>query len=470
MRVMLVSHRFLPDDAGGVEQYTRSLATELVQRGDSVSIVARRSEHGRQEIRMIRERLPDGSPLYRMLAGGFNPEQFLDGQQQLDRLFAMAVMEAAPEIVHINHLMGFSPRLIRIAHRLGAAVVVSLHDFYFACPRVHLQKPAGELCQGPDMGRECVKSCFAGFRDRLQWGFRAMYFERALRMAERVIAYSQYVASYFQRMRGEASPISVIENGILQECGPLQETISAVEETQAAAAPGRTLTVAYCGTVVSHKGPHLILDALRIAALDRVRVLVIGQSPHEGYRARLFRKAAGVPGLKLQMYGRFSRRELPLLLRGVDCVVVPSVVPEAGPIVPREALGAGVPVVASRLGALPELIIEGENGFTFDPARPAELAAILRRLALDPELLPRLRAGARRSPVVTVAGHAERVRAVYDSAIEDFMNRTGDEPGAHEFDLLHEALLERERGHTPAPSLNAKDGALCVAACKTGVH
>jgi len=465
---MLVSHRFLPDDAGGVEQYTRSLATELVRRGDSVSIVARRSEHGRREIGMIRERLPDGSPLYRMLAGGFNPELFLDGQPQLERLFAMAVLEAAPEIVHINHLLGFSPRLIPIAHRLGAAVVLSLHDFYFACPRVHLQKPAGELCQGPDMGRECVKSCFAGFGDRAQWGFRAMYFERALRMAERVIAYSQYVASYFQRMRGEAPPISVIENGILQESGPFEETLSAAEETQTAAAPGRTFTVAYCGTVVPHKGPHLILDALRIAALDRVRVLVIGQSPDQAYRARLFRKAADVPGLKLQMYGKFSRQELPLLLRGVDCVVVPSLVPEAGPIVPREALGAGIPVVASRLGALPELIIDGENGLTFDPTHPAELAAILRRLASDPELLTRLRAGARRSAVVTTAGHAERVRAVYDSAVEEFRNRTLDRPGSLEFDLLHDALLERERGPTPPSNPKSKDAASRLAACKIG--
>jgi len=436
MKVMLVSHRFLPDDAGGVEQYTGSLAAELARTGDSVVIVARRSERGRKSIGMVRERMPDGTPVYRILAGDFNPELFLDGHEEIERIFAAAVLETRPEIVHLNHLVGFTPRLVRIAHRLGAAVVVSLHDFYFACPRVHLQKPRGELCHGPDLGRECVKSCFPGFGDRLHWGFRQMYFARALRMAEQTIAYSRYVAAYFEEMRRPAAPIAIIENGVLPKADACARIAPRV------AGP---LTLAYCGTVVPHKGPHLIVDALRIAAIGQVRLRIIGQSLDESYRARLLRTAASVPGLTLQMYGRFARHDLPLLLGDVDCVVVPSAVPEAGPIAPREALAAGIPVIASRLGALPELIAEGENGFTFDPGNTAELASVLRKLAADPALLARLQAGAVQSRVVTVAKHVAQVRQVYDAAIADFARRGRDGDDLAELELLHEALVERER-------------------------
>ena len=431
MRVMLVTHRFLPDEAGGVEQYTQSLGAELARGGDLVTITTRRFEHGLNQARTLRERLPDGTLLFRLLAGKYHPERFLEGQREIERLFAAAVLEAAPEVVHINHLMGFSPGLIQIAHRLGAAVVVSLHDFYFACPRVHLQKTSGELCTGPDRGRECADSCFSG-SDRFFWGLRSMLFERALNIAERVIAYSRHVAAYFsQRVPG--LPIEVIENGVLLKC----------VRRETAATHDAPLTLAYCGTIAPHKGPHIILEALRLARLESVRLLLIGQTHDTGYRDRLRRDAATIPGLQLQWYGRFSRRELPLLLAEVDCVIVPSVVPEAGPMVPREALAAGVPVVASRLGALPELIIEGESGLIFDPEKPAELAAILHRMCREPELLPRLRDGARRSPVVTVADHAARVRAVYHEAIRNFAYRPHEDARAAEFDFLQEALLDR---------------------------
>ena len=94
-----------------------------------------------------------------------------------------------------------------------------------------------------------------------------------------------------------------------------------------------------------------------------------GHAPDEPhvrrYVAGLRRQAADVPGLRLEVHGTYEPHELPGLLADTDCVIVPSLVPETGGLVPREALALGVPVLVSRLGALPELVTEGENGFTF---------------------------------------------------------------------------------------------------------
>ena len=440
MRVMLVAHRFPPDDLGGVEQYTQTLATELAGLGDSVSVVARRSDQVIRQPRMIKEQIPGGITLYRLLAGGYRPERFLDGQPELTRWFTMAAIESAPEVVHVNHLAGLSPQIMRVAHRLGAAVVVSLHDFHFACPRAHLQRPTGELCQGPAFGSNCAATCFAmdGDGDRHYWGLRTMYFQRALQASQRVIAYSQYVASYFQPMC--AVPIRVIENGVLPNCVLARDIDSDVR-------PNRGLKLAYCGTVAPHKGPHLILAALRLANLEGVCLRIIGNIPDPTYGARIRETAAHIPGLKIQTFGKFSRNELPLLLRDVDCVIVPSLVPEAGPIVPREAMACGIPVLASRLGALPELITEGENGFTFDPRRPEELAALLCRLAREEGVLSRLRAGARHSRVVTSTEHTKLVREVYEQAIAAIPSGIKDPVHGDELQFIYDALLERERQH-----------------------
>jgi glycosyltransferase involved in cell wall biosynthesis len=153
--------------------------------------------------------------------------------------------------------------------------------------------------------------------------------------------------------------------------------------------------------------------------------------------------------LRLRVYGAYQQPELPCLLRDVDCVIVPSLVPEAGPVAPWEALALGLPVLAARLGALPEIVTEGENGFAFDPTRPAELAAILNRLWWDEGLLNRLRQGARATRVGTVAEHAEAIRAVYREAVAE-RKRQGPAPDGDvaEIRFLHEALLDLGVGGT----------------------
>jgi glycosyltransferase involved in cell wall biosynthesis len=457
MRVMLVSHRFPPDDFGGVESYTQRLAADLVRAGDTVSVVTRRWGGGPPVPVTVRERLTDGSSLHRFLGGGPRPDclrlgNFLLYHEQLEHLFTAALLEEAPDVVHFNHLADLSPRFIEVARRLGVPVVLSLHDFYFACPRVHLQKPSGELCDGPDGGRECAHTCFADQGDPAarRWGLRCAYFLRWLLMAQRVVCYSRYVASYFERYGADPARLRVVANGVSFDPSDRPAPPAATPRERG------TLKLAYCGTVEPHKGPHVLLDALRVAALGAVDLVLIGQCSNRGYVRRLREQAVPIAGLKLRFYGAYRRTDLPCLLNDVDCVVVPSLVPEAGPIVPREALALGVPVLASRLGALPEVVADGENGLLFDPSRPGELAALLQRLARDDDLVRRLREGARRTRGGTAPEHAQRMRAIYHEAADELI-RGGSARSADvaEVQFLHAALLEAGAGGAPPQVLAA---------------
>src|SRR5262245_20454727 len=146
MRVLLVAHRYPPDSFAGVEIYTHRLAAELVRAGDTVSVVARRWGPNPQVPMPARVKQSDGTTLHRFDGGLVDIERFLDHHARLEQFFKAAVVESAPDVVHFNHLLGLSPRFIEIAHRLRAAIVVSLHDFYFSCPLGHLQKNSGALC------------------------------------------------------------------------------------------------------------------------------------------------------------------------------------------------------------------------------------------------------------------------------------------------------------------------------------
>ena len=437
MRVLIAAHHLPPDGSAGVERVAESLGQGLLELGESVTFVTRRvGENGVP--RRARERLPNGALHFR-LSGGVRPfEAFLAHHESLEREFIAVLVETDPDVLHVQHLFGLSPRFIEIAQSLSVPVVVSLHDYYFACPLIVLRKRSGEICDGPDGGLECARTCFAGDGEEgvLRWGLRASYFRSLLQLPNRFIAPSRYMASYFERYAVHRRRMRVVENAIAVP-GPRPEA-----ETHPAPSERGSLRLAYLGTVAEHKGVHIVLEALRHACLSEASFLVAGEVPDRGYGRRLKEEAASVPGLELRMHGRYDLEDVPNLLAETDCVVIPSQWPETFAIVAREAFVCGVPVVAARIGGLPEAIREGENGLTFAVDRPEELGRILQALVENDDLVRRLREGARRTPVLTPREHAEAVRGVYHEAIADAYHRESRAAATEELEFLHGASVE----------------------------
>jgi glycosyltransferase involved in cell wall biosynthesis len=409
MRVLLVAHHLPPDGAAGVERLVQNLAGELLRAGDSVAVVSRRiGDAGSPAVQ--RETLFDGGLHYRLAGGTRSLEHFLAHHERLDVLFGSVLAEFDPEVVHVHHLFGLSPRFVELAHRLCVPTVVSLHDYYFACPRIVLRKPSGELCSGPDGGRECARTCYAGdgADARIRWGTRDAYFRALLRLPELLIAPSEHIAGFFERFIGDGERIRMIPNGV--------SLPRRLDEPEATPRSRGCLNLAYLGTIAPHKGVHVIVEALRLAELPAVSLLVAGDSAEPQYLSALERDAAKVPGLDFQVQPTYELDELPDLLAQVDSIVMPSQWPETFGIVAREALIRGVPIVVSRMGGLPDAVDEGRNGFTFAADRPDELAEILRRLSRDDDLVRRLRRGARATPVLSSSEHARATRAAYEEA------------------------------------------------------
>jgi glycosyltransferase involved in cell wall biosynthesis len=182
----------------------------------------------------------------------------------------------------------------------------------------------------------------------------------------------------------------------------------------------RPLRVGYLGQVAWHKGVHVLLGAVRRLGAAPLRVTVHGDpSRVPAYTAALRRLAQGDD--RVTIGPAFARDELARVLAGLDVVAVPSLWPEAGPLVAYEALAHGVPVVAAALGSIPEVVRDGSNGLLVAPGDPGPLAEALRRLADDPDLLARLRAG---------AGYGRRVDDEVDDHEALYRRVTAGEPAA----------------------------------------
>jgi GT2 family glycosyltransferase len=176
------------------------------------------------------------------------------------------------------------------------------------------------------------------------------------------------------------------------------------------------LRIGFIGSLMVSKAPHVLLEAVSrlprgTASLD----MVGGYSAYHGddsYKSRL------EPLLKhdaVRVHGAVPHDRIPSLLASLDVVVVPSVWAENSPVVIHEAFLAGVPVVASRLGGIPELVDDGKNGLLFRAGDIADLTRALERLVDEPALLDTLRAGIPR--VRTIEEDARATRALYRHAL-----------------------------------------------------
>jgi glycosyltransferase involved in cell wall biosynthesis len=246
-------------------------------------------------------------------------------------------------------------------------------------------------------------------RDRIRarlvaWGRR--------RFADRVIAVSEaarrrYIAEGWDR----PERVSTIYNGI---AGNPHPGAGPAERQRLGLAPGH-LVVGMLSTLRPEKGHDVAVEAvgqLR-SELPQLRLLILGDGP---LRPRIEQLAAPL-GEAVVMAGH--QEDVMAALDAVDVLLHPSF-HEAFPTALLEAMAASVPVVATRVGGIPEIVEEETSGLLVDaPPQPDAVAAALRRLAADESLRRQMgRAGRERfQRDFTAAVWAQRTRALYDDLL-----------------------------------------------------
>lgn len=184
----------------------------------------------------------------------------------------------------------------------------------------------------------------------------------------------------------------------------------------------RTRLVGMVGRLDPWKGHDVFLRAAaRVAQRERdVRFLIAGdvvfdaaRRRHAGYRARLEALVRDLAlGHRVRFLGR--RDDVPALLAGLDVFVHPSVRPEPFGRAVAEAQAAGVPVVASRCGGIPEILEHERTGLLVPPGDPEALAGAIGALLGDPDRAATMaRSGRTAAERFCADRHARALEAVY---------------------------------------------------------
>jgi glycosyltransferase involved in cell wall biosynthesis len=219
--------------------------------------------------------------------------------------------------------------------------------------------------------------------------FRAL--QDALDSYDRVLADSQYVLEEYARQGMQLNRALALPLGI--DCGAFG---APKEVPPLPISNHRPLRLAFVGQFLLHKGPQVLLEALRRVPELPIRLELHGRRwPDHADEAVLGPLLLAEP--RAVHRGRFADGALPALLAGIDVLVVPSTCPETFGLATREAHLAARPVVSSDRGALPESVRDGEDGLIVPGDDPDVMADALSRLVAEPGLLERLLAGARRA-------------------------------------------------------------------------
>jgi glycosyltransferase involved in cell wall biosynthesis len=315
------------------------------------------------------------------------------------RRFAAVIQDFRPDVVHVHGIhRQLSPSILLAARAAGVPVVQTLHDYHHICPADVLLRGGTDVCNprrcgtfwyGPAMSNRCVhESRAASVLSSAETSFQRLrrVYEKTI---ARFISPSEFLAQAIAD-GGWATPCDVIPNAVpLSAC---------------ASGGGYVL---FAGRLSPEKGVDTFLAAAKAAG---VQALVAGEGPLESDLRRRFPE--------VEFRGRVDGPTVQSLIQGSLACVVPSTWYENAPMSVLEPMAAGVPVVASRIGGIPEIIEDGVSGILVRPGDVSELAAALVRLSTDIAFATRLGSSGRERIAARFlpADHLRRLLETYDAA------------------------------------------------------
>jgi glycosyltransferase involved in cell wall biosynthesis len=364
--ILFLHHRYRT--AGGEEQAVENLRWLVRERlGEDAELLERPSAS------IGRSRAAAG-----LLRGGLAPDEV-----------ARAVKRTGARLVHVHNLhptLGW--RALAAAREAGAGVVMHVHQYRMVCAIGVCFRDGHECtrCHGRNTVPGVLLNCRGSRPEAAAYGAGLMLWQR--RLAAQVDAF--IVPSRFaeSRLRALGAPLgeTFVVPHVLRDFAP------------AAAPAGDHALVA--SRLAPEKGVHVALAACRIAG---VPLVVAGEGPE---RRRL--EAAGGD---VRFVGRITGAELNRLRRTAALALVPSLSAETFGLAAAEAMAAGLPVAASRIGALPELV---PGDWLVAPGDPEALADAIPRLTTERDA--RARAIERARAVTAPEVVAPALAQAYDHA------------------------------------------------------
>ncbi|MBK8930750.1 MAG: glycosyltransferase [Chloroflexi bacterium] len=163
MRILHVVHQYPPDDVGGTELYTQTLADWQAAQGHHTAVFTPSPQPPTDPA--LNQAHENGVQVYRLKLGPESRTRVFwrtFGQSQVMAGFTAVLDQEQPDLIHIQHLMGLPAGLVDVIIRAGIPYVVTLHDYWYLCANAQLLTNYDQtICEGPDWWLNCARCALA---------------------------------------------------------------------------------------------------------------------------------------------------------------------------------------------------------------------------------------------------------------------------------------------------------------------
>jgi glycosyltransferase involved in cell wall biosynthesis len=405
MRILMLAQSFAPV-IGGEERVVENLSRELAGRGHEVAIATLKQPGAEPtplpgvRIHALRSSVArvSGAGAERLYAPPLpDPEAMRDLQRVLE--------EERPDVVHAHNWIVHS--YLPLDRRDDAVLVLSLHDYGLICPTKRLLRN-GTICSGPGP-LKCLLNARHQYGLAKGAAITAGTLTRERSVRRRVDLFLPISTTVAELCRlGPEDEYRVMPN-FIGELPP-----SAAADPKALQALPDVPFALYFGDLTEDKGAKHLIDVY--AELEGAPPLVLIGRDHLGGAARR---------PNVMTLGPLPYPTVIEALRRSLFSVAPSIWAEPFGMVALEAAKAGKPIIASDIGGLKDIVVDGETGLLVPPGETAPLRAALQRMIGDAELRERLGAAASRRAAEVFSPEAlvPQVEQAYEAALAKHRHR-----------------------------------------------
>ncbi len=427
MKILLTVHQFFPQYAAGTEVLTYSVAKNLIDRGHEVRVLTAypTEEKILDELRCD-EYFYEHIHIYRF----FHSYEPMGDQTSLielsfdnhlaNRFFRQILDGYSPDVVHLFHLNRLGTGLIETAVNAGVPVFWTPTDFWSICPTGQLLLEDGNLCQGPSKyAGNCIKHFATNRRSASVGGIVKFFPTTALDFLSRSTQlgllksypYCTEVKAIGSRLEKNINRLNLLDKIIspnrfmtdkLVSHGVHPDLIAEfafgvnvpdVDGRGERLGPHNPFRIGFIGTLLPHKGCHILLEAYRLIPEGSSVLIIYGDGADSpDYFDKLKGLSAGRSDIEFR--GTFHNSRINEILLDMDVLVIPSLWFENTPLVLYSAQFARCPVVASRFPGISTVIHDQVNGLLFEPGDFKDLAENLVKLISFPVIAKQLSANA----------------------------------------------------------------------------
>lgn len=446
MKIIHVPFGYYPDPVGGTEVYVAALAqglgrygviNEIVAPGDAPAVYI----HDDIPVRRfaVQQTVTDVSEFY-------GP-----GDGQAAAQFGSILDEIRPDLVHLHAFTrGVSLALARVTKRRGIPMVFTYHTPTVSCQRGTLMRWGDRVCdgrlrldactcctlQGLGMSRRTAQivgripaavghligrtrrsgGIWTALRMRSLMHLRHQTYRAFMDEMLCIVAVSRWVKEILLLHGLREDRIFVSRHGLPHAGDHSEASCISPHESP--------LHIAYLGRLDPTKGPDILIRAMRAVPEAPVALHLYGivqGDAGDAYRRHLAILAEG--DARIAFLPPVPNEQVGALLRRYHALAVPSRWLETGPIVVLEAFAAGLPVIGSNLGGIPEWVRDGIDGLLIDPEDTEAWGQAFQKLADDRAHLRKLTGGV--CPPRDMDRVADEMMDVYHTVLQSDRSGTG---------------------------------------------